>query len=161
MNGNSLFRRRFRCRRRPRILRSLISLFVGQQEQRPGYNSKIAHKTAYQNLKQLCGPLRTKTPYLLRSGENCYTRCGHDNIATSNEPKKVWGFRPLSVNGRSKNAYVKAQSLYLNATISSHWWGKWYKGQLRMNVKVNSVVKEVLFNAYWLYTRNHCLQTLF
>ena len=55
----------------------------------------------------------------------------------------------------------KLKALILNATISSHWWGKWYKGQLRMKLKVNSVVKEVLFNAYWLYRRNHCLQTLF
>ena len=55
----------------------------------------------------------------------------------------------------------KLKALILNATISSHWWGKWYKGQLRMKLKLNSVVKEVLFNAYWLYRRNHCLQTLF
>ena len=40
------------------------------------------------NLKQLCGYLRTKTPYQLRSGENCYTLCRHDNITTSNELKK-------------------------------------------------------------------------
>ena len=55
----------------------------------------------------------------------------------------------------------KLKALILNATISSHWWEKWCKGQLRMDLKVNSVVKEVLFNAYWLNRRNHCLQTFF
>ena len=36
----------------------------------------------------------------------------------------------------------KFKALILNATISSHWWGKWYKELLKRNLNVNSIVKE-------------------
>ena len=55
------------------------------------------------NLKQLCGYLRTKTPYQLRSGENCYALCRH---ATSqllmNQKKIVSSVRRIDP-GQSKN----------------------------------------------------------
>lgn len=73
-------------------------------------------------------------------GENCYTLGGHDNIITSNEAKKGCWFRLLSVNGRVRMLIWKFRALILNATISSRWWGKCYKGHLRMNLEGNSTL---------------------
>ena len=111
-------------------------------------------------LKQLCSYLRTKTPYQLRSGENCVALCRH---ATSqllmNQKKIVISVRRIDPNQWMVKVRMfrwKFKALILNATISSHWWWKWYKGHLRMNLKVNSIVKESEYH-YSQYTLCHHL----
>ena len=152
----------------------LISLFIGRQQQRLGYNSKIAPVNSLpfhgDNGAIFRGQfwansimIEILSNFAVIYAQKHHAYCAQekivipvDNMSTSNQPKKVCGFISLSVNGRSKNAYVKAQSPDFKCHHKFLWWGKWCKGQLRMNLKVNSVV-----NAYWHYRRNHCLQTLF
>lgn len=144
-----------------------ISRLVGQQERRLGYKSKIDRVNSqpfHGDFAAIFSGQFSANSIMIEIKSNSVVISARKHHTNSAREKIVIPFVDLTTSKLLMNQkrivcsvsridpyqwMVKVRmfgwkftALILNATISSHWWGKWYKGHLRMNLKVNSIVKE-------------------